>query len=140
MKAGRKPMILAERERSVMQMLWDHGPLFVREMVELSEEPKPHFNTLSTTVRNLEAKGYVEHETFGTTYRYRAVARREDFRDRSLVDVVANYFSNSYKKIVSALVEEEKISIDELREIIDMVEKDKEGESYVDSGRKGGTV
>ena len=53
---------------------------------------------------------------------------------------MANYFSNSYKKIVSALVEEEKISIDELREIIDMVEKDKEGESYVDSGRKGGTV
>ncbi len=140
MKAGRKPMILAERERSVMQMLWDHGPLFVREMVELSEEPKPHFNTLSTTVRNLEAKGYVEHETFGTTYRYKAVARREDFRERSLAEVVANYFSNSYKKIVSALVEEEKISVDELREIIDMVEKGKDVDSRDDSDRKGGSI
>ena len=133
-------MILAERERSVMQMLWDHGPLFVREMVELSEEPKPHFNTLSTTVRNLEAKGYVEHETFGTTYRYKAVARREDFRERSLAEVVANYFSNSYKKIVSALVEEEKISVDELREIIDMVENGKDVDSRDDSDRKGGSI
>lgn len=133
-------MILAERERSVMQMLWDHGPLFVCEMVELSEEPKPHFNTLSTTVRNLEAKGYVEHETFGTTYRYKAVARREDFRERSLAEVVANYFSNSYKKIVSALVEEEKISVDELREIIDMVEKGKDVDSRDDSDRKGGSI
>lgn len=133
-------MILAERERSVMQMLWDHGPLFVREMVELSEEPKPHFNTLSTTVRNLEAKGYVEHETFGTTYRYKAVARREDFRERSLAEVVANYFSNSYKKIVLALVEEEKISVDELREIIDMVEKGKDVDSRDDSDRKGGSI
>ena len=133
-------MILAERERSVMQMLWEHGPLFVREMVELSEEPKPHFNTLSTTVRNLEAKGYVEHETFGTTYRYKAVSRREDFRERSLAEVVANYFSNSYKKIVSALVEEEKISVDELREIIDMVEKGKDVDSRDDSDRKGGSI
>lgn len=140
MKAGRKPMILAERERSVMQMLWEHGSLFVREMVELSDEPKPHFNTLSTTVRNLESKGYVEHETFGTTYRYKAVARREDFRERSLAEVVANYFSNSYKKIVSALVEEEKISVDELREIIDMVEKGKDVDSRDDSDRKGCSI
>lgn len=115
-----------------MQMLWDSGPLFVREMLERSREPKPHFNTLSTLVRNLEAKGFVGHESFGNSHRYHAIARRDDFRERSLADIVANYFSNSYKKVVSALVEEEKISVDELREIIELVEQnrktdDKEG-------------
>ena len=137
MRAGRKPNILAERERSVMQMLWDHGPLFVREMVELSEEPKPHFNTLSTTVRNLESKGYVGHEAYGNTHRYHAIAKREDFREKGLADIVANYFSNSYKKIVSALVEDEKISVEELKEIIEMVEKGNKPEGKESAGKGG---
>ena len=73
MKAGRKPQALTEKEKILMQMLWENGPMFVREMLEIYPEPKPHFNTIS-------------------------------------------------KNAVSALVEEEKISVDELREIIDLVE------------------
>lgn len=106
-----------------MQMLWSRGAMFVREMVELYPDPKPHVNTVSTTVRILEDKGYVSHESVGGSYRYFAVARMEDFRERSLTDLVRNYFNNSYKSAVSALVEDEKISVDELREIIDIVER-----------------
>ena len=105
-----------------MNMLWEHGPLFVREMLELYPEPKPHFNTISTTVRILESKGYVTHEVFGASHRFEAVAQKADFRSRSLADVVRDYFGNSYKSAVSALVEEEKISVDELKEIVDLIE------------------
>lgn len=108
-----------------MKLFWQHGPLFVREIVELYDEPRPHFNTISTFVRNLETKGYVAHKEYGKTYQYYAVARVEDYRRRSLGNVIKSFFNNSYLGAVSALVEEEKLSIDELRELIDKVEKGK---------------
>lgn len=123
MKAGRKRQVLTEKEALIMNILWEHGPLFVREILEHYPEPKPHFNTVATTVRILEDKGYVAHEVLGGSHRFAAVASRDDFRERSLADLIRNYFAGSYKSAVSALVEEEKISLDELREIIDIVEK-----------------
>lgn len=122
MKAGRKPQMITEKELVLMQMLWEHGPLFVRQMVDLYADPKPHFNTLSTTVRILEEKGHVGHEVFGPSHRYYAIAKKEDFRKKTLARLVRDYFNDSYKNAVSALVEEEKVSVDELREIIDLIE------------------
>ncbi len=121
-RPGRKPVAITEKEMAIMKMLWDEGPLFVREMLARYPDPKPHVNTVSTTVRILEEKGYISHEAIGASYRYFAVAPREQFRDRSLKELVANFFNNSYKSAVSALVAEEKISVDELREIIRLVE------------------
>lgn len=114
---------LTEKEAQIMSMLWEHGPMFVREMLPLYDEPRPHFNTVSTTVRILEDKGYVGHEAVGGSHRYFAAARPEEFRERSLAQVVKSYFNNSYASAVSALVEEEKISVDELKRIIEMVEQ-----------------
>lgn len=105
-----------------MRRFWERGPLFVRELVALSTEPKPHFNTLSTMVRTLEAKEYLSHEAFGNTYRYYPLVSEEEFSKRTLGSVIDKYFENSYLEAVSALVEEEKISLDELRELIARVE------------------
>ncbi len=113
---------LTEREAEIMGMLWERGPLFVREMLESYPEPKPHFNTVSTTVRILEDKGYVGHEAVGGSHRYFAIAEASDFAGRSLAQVIKSYFRGSASAAVSALVEEERISVDELRQIIDMVE------------------
>lgn len=127
MKAGRKPQDLTEKEKIIMQMLWANGPLFVREMVEKYPEPKPHFNTVSTLVRILEDKGHVTHEVVGSSHRYIAVTRKEEVIKRSFAEMVKDYFNNSYKTAVSTLVEDEKISIEDLREIIDLIEsKEKE--------------
>ncbi|MDE6266118.1 MAG: BlaI/MecI/CopY family transcriptional regulator [Muribaculaceae bacterium] len=123
--AKKKTNKLTEKEAYIMNLLWAHGPMFVRQMLEYYPDPRPHFNTVSTTVRILEEKGFVEHEAVGSSYRYVAVAQPDDFRERSLADVVKSYFNNSYKLAVSALVEEEKISVEELRELIDMVESQK---------------
>ncbi len=114
---------LTEKETPIMQMLWEHGPLFVRQMLEYYPEPKPHFNTVSTLVRILEDKGFVEHEVIGGSHRFYATAQPEDFARRSLGDVVRDYFDNSYKNVVSALVKDEKLTVDELREIIEIMEK-----------------
>lgn len=106
-----------------MRCFWTRGALFVRELVALSPDPKPHFNTLSTMVRALEAKGYLAHKAYGSTYQYYPLVSEEEFSRRTLGSVISRYFENSYLGAVSALVEEEKISVEELRELIDRIER-----------------
>lgn len=113
---------LTNKEEEIMVYLWERGAMFVKDIVALYADPKPHFNTISTMVRMLEAKGFVGHEAFGNTYRYHPVISQEEYSKGVLGNVVTRYFENSYKSVVSALIEEEKISIDELEELIRKVQ------------------
>lgn len=113
---------LTRKEEELMQWFWQRGPLFVRELVALYPDPKPHFNTLSTMTRSLEAKGYLSHNAFGTTYQYFPVVTAEEFRKGSLSQVIDKYFGRSYLGAVSALINEEKISVEELKELIREIE------------------
>lgn len=122
MKAGRKRQVITEKEAVLMNMLWENGSMFIREMVDIYPEPKPHFNTVATTIRILEKKGYVGHEVIAGSHRFYAIAERAEFGDRTLAQVIRDYFGNSYKRAVSALAEEEKISAQELREILNLIE------------------
>lgn len=98
---------------------------FVKEvMAEITEET-PHYNTLSTIIRNLEDKGYVGHNAFGNTHQYFPVVSMEDYRKRFMKNAIENYFNSSYKNLVSFFAEEEKISADELREILEIIENKK---------------
>lgn len=113
---------LSAREEEIMGFFWEKGPLFVKEIVVLYDEPRPHFNTLSTFVRALEEKGYLSHRTFGNTYQYYAVVSRDEFKKKTLKNVISKYFNNSYLGVVSSLVKEEEISLSELKELIREVE------------------
>lgn len=117
-----KTQKLTEKESVIMKLLWANGAMSVAQMLEHYDDPRPHFNTVSTLVRILEEKGFVGHKAEGNRFFYYAIARQEDFRERSLANVIKDYFGNSYKRAVSALVEEEKLSVDDLREIIEMIE------------------
>lgn len=116
---------LTKKEEEIMNLFWDKGPLFVRELRELYPEPRPHINTLSTMVRILESNGYVGHKSFGTTYQYYPLVDREDYKKSSLSSIISNYFGNSYLSAVSTLVKEEKITVEELKELIEQIEKGK---------------
>ncbi len=117
---------LTRKEEEIMELFWENGPMYVRQLLELYPEPRPHFNTLSTFVRGLEEKGFVGHETFGNTFRYFATVSRSDFYKRTLTGVISKYFNNSYLGAVSSLVQEEKISLDELKQLIREVEEGNE--------------
>lgn len=116
---------LTEREEEIMQYFWTNGPMFVRDILDLLPEPKPHYNTISTIIRILEEKGLVNHKAYGTTYRYFAQISQDEYRGKALKKVVSNYFNNSYTNIVSTLIEEEDISLDELKQLIAKIEKAK---------------
>ena len=117
---------LTNKEEEIMQVFWKLEKAFVKEIVALLPDPKPHYNTVSTTIRKMEAKGFIDHEDFGSTYRYFPLVSKEDYRTKFVANTIQNYFENSYKNVVSFFAKEEKISTDELREIIKIIEnKDK---------------
>ena len=113
---------LTAKEEEIMGFFWEKGPLFVKQMLEFYDEPRPHFNTVSTFVRMLEDKGYVSHRVLGNSYQYYAVLSKEDFKKKTLKGVISKYFDNSYLRVVASLVKEEEISLDELKELIREVE------------------
>lgn len=113
---------LTNKEREVMELFWQHGPMFIRELLEHYEEPRPHFNTLSTIVRRLEHEGYIGHKQYGSTYQYNAIISEQDYAKRNIFRLVDNYITDSYKGLVSTFLKEEKLSLDELRDLISQVE------------------
>ena len=115
--------MLTAKEEEIMGYFWEKGPLFVKQLLDFYDEPRPHFNTLSTIVRGLEEKGFLSHEVFGNTYQYSAVVSCDDFKKKTLKGVISKYFNNSYLGAVSSLVKEEEISLDELKQLIRDVEK-----------------
>jgi BlaI family penicillinase repressor len=120
---------LTAKEEEVMNFFWDKGPLFVKEIIDFYEEPKPHFNTISTFVRDLESRGYLGHEAHGKTYRYFPLVTREEFSKRTLKGVIENYFDKSYLNAVSALVKEEDISVEDLKKLIEQIENSEKGKA-----------
>ncbi len=114
---------LTAKEEEIMGFFWKEGPLFVKQLLDYYEVPKPHFNTLSTIVRGLEEKKYLSHVCYGNTYRYEAIVSEEDYRNHTLKNVIAKYFNNSYVGVVSSLIKEEDISVEELRQWIQEVEQ-----------------
>jgi len=117
---------LTIKEEEIMSFFWNNGPLFVREIVDLYAEPKPHFNTVSTNVRSLEEKGFLSHISYGNTFQYFYIIEEQDYKKGTLLNVVNKYFKSSYLGLVSSFIEEDKISIDELKRLIEQAESGKE--------------
>jgi len=116
---------LTNKEEEIMQILWKLEKAFVKEvMAEITEE-QPHYNTLSTIIRNLEDKGFVAHHAYGNTHQYYPIVKMEDYRKRFMNTAIETYFNSSYKNMVSFFAEEEKISAEELREILAIIENKK---------------
>ena len=98
---------LTVKEEEIMGYFWEKGPLFVKQLLEFYDEPRPHFNTLSTIVRGLEEKGFLHHEVFGNTYQYYALVSEKEYKSSALKEVISQYYNNSYVNVVSIYIDEE---------------------------------
>ncbi|MCK5678874.1 MAG: BlaI/MecI/CopY family transcriptional regulator [Flavobacteriaceae bacterium] len=114
---------LTNKEEEIMRVLWKLKKGFVKEVVAELPIPKPHYNTISTIIRNMEEKGFIKHQAFGKTHQYYPSVTKEEYRKLFMHKTIQNYFENSYKNVVSFFAKEEKISVDELKEIISIIEK-----------------
>jgi len=116
---------LTNKEEEIMQILWRLKKAFVKDVLAEITEDQPHYNTLSTIIRNLEEKGFVAHNAYGNTHQYYPIVKMEDYRKRFMNTAIETYFNSSYKNLVSFFAEEDKISAEELREILAIIENKK---------------
>lgn len=114
---------LTNKEEEIMKILWRLKKAFVKEIKAELKGDKPHYNTLSTIVRNLEDKNYVAHEAFGNTHQYYPLISKDAYRKKFIDSTISEFYDNSYKNLVSFFAKEEKISVAELKEIIALIEK-----------------
>jgi BlaI family transcriptional regulator, penicillinase repressor len=113
---------LTKAEEQIMQVLWNIQPAFVKDIITELPEPKPAYSTVSTIVRILESKGFIDHEAFGTTHRYFAVVSKEEYSHFSMKKILENYFDGSLKQMVSFLSRKEKLSLTEMDELLKALE------------------
>jgi len=109
---------LAKREEQIMQVFWTLGNAFIKEVIPEMPDPKPHYNSVATMVKILEDKGFLVHETIGNIYRYSPAISKEEYQRHTLGDIVTQYFDNSYSKMLTFFARDEKISEEEVNEIL----------------------
>lgn len=115
---------LTRAEEQVMQILWDLEKGFVKEILQNFPEPRPAYNTVSTIVRILQEKGFVDHKAYGRTHEYYPLVSRDEYRKSHLSTFVNDYFSNSFEKMVSFFARERKISVREMEEIMKLMKEE----------------
>ena len=116
---------LTSKEEMLMNIFWAHGSMFIRDLISYIPEPKPHYNTVATLVKFLEEKGFVEREPMANSFRYKVKITERQYRGSTVSDVVAHYYNNSYRSLVSQFVEEDKIDLEDLKAIIASIESKK---------------
>ena len=108
-----------------MTIFWQHGDLFIRDLISYIPDPKPHYNTVATLVKFLEEKGFVEREPMANSFRYKVKVSERQYRGNTISDVVSKYYNNSYASLVSQFVEEDKMNLDDLKALINAIENGK---------------
>lgn len=113
-------------EEQIMQIIWKLDRCIVRDIINELEEPRPPHSTISSVVRILEKKGFVDHKAYGRTYEYFPIISKENYSKKSLKGFAKNYFEGSMNKLVSFLVKEEEMDVQELTELINQMNNTKE--------------
>ena len=115
---------LTRAEEQVMQVLWKLKKGFVKDILEYFEDPKPAYNTISTIVRILQDKGFVDHKAYGRTHEYYPIVSKDEYSKSHLSNFINDYFSNSFGKMVSFFAREKQISLKEMEEIMKIMENE----------------
>jgi predicted transcriptional regulator len=115
---------LTKVEERIMQQLWSLKKAFVKDIIEqLPDVPKPPYNTISSVIRILVAKGFVKFKAYGKTYEYSPAITKAEYRKARLKKIMSSYFGNSPASLVSHIVKEEHLTKDEMQQLKDLIEQ-----------------
>jgi predicted transcriptional regulator len=109
---------LTKTEEEIMLVLWDLQKAFVKDIIEQLPEPKPHYNTVSTMIKILQDKKFVGYEAFGKSYRYFPLIPKQQYGSTSIKKMLSGYFNGSAQQLVSFFVKENKISLEDLEQLV----------------------
>jgi predicted transcriptional regulator len=113
---------LSPQEEMAMQVIWQTGSGFIKDYLSAYEDPQPPYTTLASIVKSLERKGFVRGKKYGMMIRYTPAVSEKAYKKQFMGGFVRDYFENSYKELVTFFAQEKKISPEELKEVIRMIE------------------
>jgi predicted transcriptional regulator len=119
---------LTKAEEQIMQILWQLEEAFVNDIVDKMPEPKPAYNTVSTIVRILEKKGFVDHKAYGKTHQYFPLISKTDYTRSFMKSFMGSYFGNSFREMVSFFARHDNMSVGEIEALMEDVKKELEKE------------
>ncbi|WP_028298267.1 BlaI/MecI/CopY family transcriptional regulator [Olivibacter sitiensis] len=117
---------LTAQEEQAMQAIWKSKGGFISELKAEMDADEIPYTTLASTIKNLQRKGYIKGVKYANAYRYEPLIEEEEYKKTFMSGFVNNYFKNSYKELVSFFAKEEKLSTDDLKDIIHMIENEKD--------------
>lgn len=117
---------LAKREEQIMQVFWTLGKAFIKEVIPELPDPTPHYNSVATMVKILEDKGFLSHEPIGNIYCYFPIISKEDYQKHAMKDIVSQYFDNSYPNMLAFFAKDQKLSEQELNDIMRIIKAKKD--------------
>ena len=106
-----------------MDYFWRQGPLFIRDLLNSYPDPRPSFNTLASQVRTLELDGFLKRDLLGNAYRYSPNISEKEYGRKTISGTIEDFFNNSYLDVIHSLVKEERISLEELKGLVERIEK-----------------
>lgn len=116
---------LTKAEEEIMHILWQLEKANVKTIIDQLPEPKPAYNTVSTIVRILENKGFVDYEKQGKGHLYFPLLKKQDYSNQSINNLVDNYFQGSFKSMVSFFVKKNDIDLKDMETILKDINKNK---------------
>jgi BlaI family penicillinase repressor len=114
--------ILTKTEERVMQVLWDLKRGFVKDVIDQMGEPQPPYNTISSLIRILEKKGFVDHKAYGKTHEYFPAISKIAYRSFTFRNFVSNYFEGSAENVLSFMVKEKNLGQEEIQNMLDRLD------------------
>lgn len=114
---------LTKAEEQVMQILWDVEKGFVKDLLAKMSSPRPAYNTISTIVRILERKGFVDHQAYGKSHEYFPIVSKDEYRRFSIDNLLSGYFSGSFANLASFFAKDGKMELHDLERILEEVKE-----------------
>lgn len=115
---------LTKAEEEIMQRVWKLKGGFLKDIVEVMPNPKPHQNTVATILKILVEKGFIEIEPFGRMHKYLPAVSKTDYSKGRVNSLVKKFYDGSFSNVVSAMVKDNKMSIKDLELLIKQLKKD----------------
>ncbi|MBS1915717.1 MAG: BlaI/MecI/CopY family transcriptional regulator [Bacteroidetes bacterium] len=115
--------VLTKAEEQIMKVLWRLESGLLMEIVEAMPEPQPHKNTVATILKTLVDKEFVIIENVGRIHRYHPAVSKDQYSKNSLTSIANGYFDNSFRNVVSFLVDEKKLSVKDLELLLKQLKK-----------------
>jgi BlaI family transcriptional regulator, penicillinase repressor len=115
---------LSKREEEVMEVIWSGTNIFAKDIIDSYDDPKPASTTISTLLKRMHDKGYIDYEQLGNSRRYFALVKKDDYFSKEVKGIISNFFNNSVSQFASFFAKSNNMTVDELEKLRDIIDNE----------------